>query len=83
MRKKSMPVGVVLGIFGFAGFYTDGVKMGAIFFIVMSVLYYLIAMVSPDLYIIGVIIGGAGGYYLTKQHNEKVAKAEAESAADE
>nr|WP_320147357.1 phospho-N-acetylmuramoyl-pentapeptide-transferase [uncultured Anaeromusa sp.] len=74
MSKKSIAIAVVLGIFGFGGFYAAGLKKGLLLFVAISVLGLLISnFVSPGLAIIATLASVYVSYKWASEHNAALA----------
>lgn len=71
MSKKNVGVAVFLGVFGFGGFYAAGLKKGALLFIAIAVIMWVISnFISPDIAIIGNVASAYISYKWAKEHNE-------------
>ena len=77
MRKKSTMMAILLGIFGFGGFYAAGFKKGLMLFLGTSILiWFLASFLSPDFSPIGTIVSVYVSYKWTLEYNAALSAAD-------
>ncbi|MDD3159139.1 MAG: hypothetical protein VB133_06240 [Anaeromusa sp.] len=70
MSKKNIAIAVVLGIFGFGGFYAAGLKKGLLLFIGIAIGGALISnFISPEMAIIATIASVYFSYKWASDYN--------------
>ncbi len=69
MSKKSTAVAVILGIFGFGGFYAAGLKKGLILFVATCIICWVCGQVSPSISMIGNVVSIYMSYKWVKEYN--------------
>ena len=72
MAKKSVAVAVILGVFGFGGFYAAGLKKGLLLFLVTCIICWVGALASQSAAILGNVVCVCVSYKWAKEYNESL-----------